>query len=122
MNAKRICPCEGHTLDRLLQPAVMALLAEAPAHGYAICERLADSPMMRGAKPDRTGLYRLLDAMKQQGVVARRKQPSGLGPAKYVFELTAAGRQCLAKWIATLDEYQQAIAELVETMRAAAAR
>jgi len=115
--ARRLCECEGHTLDRLLQPTVLALFAESPLHGYAIVERLQSSPLMSGKKPDRTGLYRLLDTLEEQGVVTHTKTRSKLGPSKYTYELTDSGKECLAKWIDTLDGYQQAIAELVTMMR-----
>jgi len=117
MMTKRPCACEGDTLDRLLQPAVMALLAECPMHGYAIVERLKDSPLLKGKKPDRTGLYRLLDLLEEQGVATRRETRSEVGPAKHVYELTDLGMDCLAKWVNTLDNYQKAIAELVAMMR-----
>lgn len=117
MTPERVCACEGHTLDRLLQPSVMALLFEGPAHGYALVERLKDSPLMKGNKPDGTGVYRLLGTLEDQGYVSHRVAESELGPSKRVFELTEAGGQCLDKWVCTLECYQQDIAKLVEMMR-----
>lgn len=121
MTPERCCACEGHTLDRLLQPTVMALLSEGPAHGYALVERLKVSPLMKGSKPDGSGVYRLLGALEDQGHVSHRVAESELGPSKRVFELTESGRQCLKNWIGTLECYQQDIVKLVEMMRASAA-
>ena len=115
--AGRICACEGHTLDRLLQPTVIALLAKSPLHGYSLVKQLADSPMMGGSNPDRTGLYRLLASMEEQGTVVHQVASSEVGPSKRVYELTDEGRRCFAKWIHTLERYQQSIGELVELMR-----
>ena len=113
----RICACEGHTLDRLLQPTVIACLAKSPLHGYSLVKQLADSSMMRGVNPDRTGLYRLLTSMEEQGLVTHQVADSEFGPSKRVYELTDQGRCCFAKWINTLDRYQQSIGELVDMMR-----
>ena len=114
---ERICACEGHTLDRLLQPTVIALLAKSPLHGYSLVKQLADSPMMGGSIPDRTGLYRLLASMEEQGTVIHQVASSEVGPAKRVYELTDYGRCCFAKWINTLEQYQQSISELLDLMR-----
>jgi len=119
MTSKSVCACEGHTLDRLLQPAVMAFLAKGPQHGYALLERLKDSPLMQGIKPNDTGVYRLLSTLEDQGLVAHRLAASDMGPSKHVYELTTHGRDCLTKWINTLDRYQRSITELVDLMRKA---
>ena len=117
MTSERTCACEGHTLDRLLQPTVMALLIEGSAHGYALVEQLKDSPLMQGNKPDGTGVYRLLGTLEDQGYVSHRVAESELGPSKRVFELTESGRKCLEKWVVTLDRYQHDIVKLVDMMR-----
>lgn len=121
MTSKRVCACEGHTLDRLLQPTVMAVLAEGPQHGYALVERLKDSPLMQGSKPNDTGVYRLLAALEDKRLVAHQLAPSDMGPSKRVYELTTLGSECLTKWMNTLDGYHRAIAELVEMMKRASA-
>ncbi len=28
------CPCEGSTLDKLVQPAILTILSDGPLHGY----------------------------------------------------------------------------------------
>jgi DNA-binding PadR family transcriptional regulator len=117
MRFERTCACEGQTLDRLLQPAVMAVLSEGPLHGYGLVDRLKESPMMKGAKPDATGVYRLLSTLEDLGMVTHHLADSDLGPSKRVFELTTAGQACLSKWIDTLERYQQDIVQLIQFMR-----
>jgi DNA-binding PadR family transcriptional regulator len=116
MKRKRICPCEGQSLDRLLQPTVMALLTEGPLHGYALIERLKDSPLMKGNAPDPTGVYRLLNTLEEQGTVSYTWSESEGGPAKRLYKLTPSGRKCVDKWIKTLDGYQKDIGRLVKMM------
>ena len=120
--SKRCCACEGQTLDRLLQPTVMALLVDGPQHGYALVERLKDSPLMGGSKPNDTGVYRLLNSLEEQLLVKHRVAESELGPSKRTYELTRSGRECLSKWTATLDEYQERVNELVVMIRKAEVR
>jgi len=97
----------------------MALLAEGPQHGYALVEQLRASPMLDGVKPDDTGVYRLLRALEEQGLVGHRSAESERGPGRRVYKLTGAGRKCLRKWTATLDDYQRSVAKLVRMLRRA---
>ena len=117
MPDKRNCACEGHTLDRMLQPTVMAILAKGPQHGYALVERLCESPLLMGTKPDDTGVYRLLKMLEGQRLVRHEVAESELGPSKRIYELTDLGRECLSKWIDTLDGYQKDVGRLVKMMR-----
>lgn len=111
------CPCSGKTLARLLQPAVMSILAGGPAHGYAIAQSLRRLSMFRGQGPDPAGIYRLLKTMEDGGLVASNWDLEGSGPAKRRYRLTAGGRKCLARWVRTLEQYEQAIGELLGIMR-----
>ena len=107
------CPCSGRNLDKLIQPAVLAILAEKPLHGYLIVQSLADMPMFKGHEPDNTGVYRFLNAMEDRGLLTSAWDMSDSGPAKKLFDLTNKGRECLAKWVATLREYREQIGELL---------
>ena len=121
MPKKPSCPCEGQTLDRHLQPTILAILAEGPLHGYAIVDRLARSPLLNGNTPDRPGVYRALNLMEDQGLVTPAWTPSESGPAKRLYKLTSEAKTCLAKWTTTLDHYRQGISELVAMLRGAVA-
>ena len=112
MNFTR-CACSGKTLARLLQPAVMAVLAEGPLHGYLVAQRLRSLAMFADQPADHAGLYRLLRAMEAKGLVTAAWDVSRAGPAKRRYALSAAGRACLARWIDTLATYQAAVAELL---------
>jgi DNA-binding PadR family transcriptional regulator len=116
------CPCSGRNLDKLIQPAVLAILAAKALHGYRIVQSLGGMPMFRGHEPDNTGVYRFLNAMEERGLLTSAWDISGSGPAKKLFDLTAEGRKCLAKWVVTLREYRQQIGELLEHLQRAKAR
>lgn len=116
------CPCSGATLSRLLQPAIMTIIAGKGLHGYAIVERLAEAPTLAGDRPDPTGVYRALSMMEERGFVTSSWDTSERGPAKRVYELTSQGHKCLARWISSLSDYHRAIGELLENVKKASAR
>jgi DNA-binding PadR family transcriptional regulator len=111
------CPCSGGTLDKLIRPAILSVLAGEPLHGYLLVQRLSSLKISRGEKPDTTGVYRALGDMQVDGFVASRWVTSQPGPAKRLYHLTAAGRGCLTRWVRTLAEHHDAIGELLEVAR-----
>lgn len=116
------CPCSGTTLAKFVQPAIMTILAGGALHGYRIVERAAKSPLFGGSRPDPTGVYRVLRIMEERGLVVSAWDTSGSGPAKRSYQLTNQGRECLRRWIDTLDGHRRAIGKLLGAARRAAAR
>ena len=45
------CPCSGATLDKLVQPAILAALTEGPIHGYRLAERINEMAGPFGRNP-----------------------------------------------------------------------
>lgn len=115
------CPCSGSNLDRLIQPMILMNLAQEDLYGYKIVQRIADSPMFKGNKPDGTGVYRSLKAMEQRGLVVSSWSLDNTGPAKRFYHLTNAGEECLSRWLSTLEEYHKAIGMLLEDVHKACA-
>ncbi len=113
------CPCAGGTLDRLIQPAILLTLAEAPLHGYRLAERIGEMPMFQGTKPDASGVYRFLRTMEGKGMVVATWDLSESGPAKKSYQITPAGQQCLRQWIDTLHGYREGITSLLKAARKA---
>jgi DNA-binding PadR family transcriptional regulator len=119
MPSRPLCPCEGRTLERHLQPTILAYLADGPEHGHALADRLSGSPPMSGCRPDRSGVCRSLVAMEGQGLVKHLVAASDSGPAKRLCRLTRTGEVCLGKWINTLERHREGIGRLVAMIRAA---
>ena len=111
------CPCAGRNLDKFIQALVLAGLSDGPLHGYRILQNLASLPMFEGHRPDATGIYRFLKAMEERGLVTSAWDLAESGPAKRMFDLTAAGRVCMAKWVATIDTYHRQVGQLLEYLR-----
>lgn len=115
------CPCAGNTLDRLIQPAILSLLSEGPMHGYGLADRLRRFSATRDGGPDVSGIYRLLRAMQQKGLVESSWDLSHGGPPRRLYRITRDGRRCLSRWVATLRRYREAIDQLIDTAQSAAA-
>lgn len=113
------CPCAGATLDKLLQPAILTLLASQELHGYRIAQQVAEMPLFQGLKPDVSGVYRFLRTMEARGFVEASWDLSDRGPAKRLYTLTPDGRRCLSRWILTLTHYREAIGGLLAMAKGA---
>lgn len=113
------CACSGKTLSRFIRPALLGLLAEEPHHGYDLMRKLQRFTMFADVPPDASGVYKILKAMASEGLVTGDWDAGESGPAKRPFKITAKGRKCLARWTATLENYQQQISELVAVIRMA---
>jgi len=111
------CPCTGKTLAKIVQPAVLVVLAKEPLHGYLIVQRLRAMRMFRGEYPDPAGVYRVLRSMDRRGLVTSSWDLGKAGPAKRRFTLTAHGRACLKQWAQTLEQYARSIEDLLATIR-----
>lgn len=68
------------------------MLAEEPAHGYELIRKLRVRQL---AEVDAGGLYRTLQAMAKDGLVASHWQYGDAGPARRVYSITEQGRQWL---------------------------
>jgi poly-beta-hydroxybutyrate-responsive repressor len=116
------CPCSGNNLDKLIQPMILTILARENLYGYKIVQRIAESPMFKGNKPDGTGVYRFLKAMEQRGLVVSSWSLADTGPAKRVYHITNAGEECLSRWINSLEEYRRDIGRMLEEAKKACAK
>jgi DNA-binding PadR family transcriptional regulator len=115
----RECACEGGSLDKLIQPAILVVLAKGPLHGYRLAEQIGQMPMFGGQKPDVSGIYRFLKTMEKQGMVDASWDRTKRGPAKKSYQLTSAGQICLARWIKTLEQHRRGITKLLRAARTA---
>lgn len=112
------CACSGKTLAKHVRPAVLAILAAGPTHGYDIAQRLSHLAMFQdGTEPDASGIYRMLKLMEVEGLVHSDWQFGDSGPARRQMAITAAGRECLRRWITSLTRYRDGIDELLALMR-----
>src|SRR5262249_43327083 len=88
---------------RFLQPCLLLLIAESPAHGYDLLERLTAF----GFEGDPGGLYRALRSMESDGLVRSEWQRSSVGPGRRHYQLTVHGHERLQAGAAGLEESQR---------------
>ena len=122
-------PCAsgpGRALSRL-EPWLLLLLAENPAHGYELLERLKVLPEAPTA--DRGHLYRTLRRLEEQGLVSSTWQMPQAGAARHTYTLSADGLQALDAWaghiraaLARLEGFLERREALRGTAAAASAR
>ena len=108
------CPCVGATLDKLVQPAMLAILAKGPLHGYELARKVGAIPHFLDEAPDVSGVYRMLKTLEKRGMVTPDWDISEGGRPKRLFTITSKGRQCLENWVDTLQNYHKTIGSLLK--------
>jgi PadR family transcriptional regulator AphA len=91
--------------ERELAPgewSVLALLAEQPAHGWALATALAPEGEIGCVwSLGRPLVYRSLEILEKRGLIdPAGLEPSIRGPKRTVYRVTAAGRAELDRWLA----------------------
>jgi DNA-binding PadR family transcriptional regulator len=113
------CPCVGATLDRLIQPAILATLTKGPLHGYELARKIGNIPHFLDDAPDMSGIYRMLKILEKRGMVTSDWDISEGERPKRIFAITHDGRQCLENWATTLQNYHKTIVSLLKTTQKA---
>jgi PadR family transcriptional regulator AphA len=86
----------------LTEWAVLALLAERPAHPFAVARLLSeDGELGRVLTVRRPLVYRAAERLAAAGLCrADHTEPGEGGPERTVYRVTAGGRRALAGWLA----------------------
>ena len=95
------CGCMGSRVERFIEPCLLLLLLEKPAHGYDLISRLQDFGFREDQDPGM--VYRNLRRLEEQGMIASAWDTSGAGPAKRLYQVTAEGRELLRAWAETIS-------------------
>ncbi|MEA5050829.1 MAG: PadR family transcriptional regulator [Oscillospiraceae bacterium] len=110
--AEEKCACSGAYLDKFIQPSVLVVLSEGPAHGFRLMTELRRRELVSYAGFDATGFYRTLKKMEQAGLV-RGEAHAFNGKVRRVFSITEEGRRCLVNWYMTLCAYRSNVSHIV---------
>ncbi len=94
-------------IERFVEPALLLLLAERPAHGYELVEPVSE--ILPGERIDMGNLYRVLRALEEDGLVRSEWDAEEPGPARRRYELTSQGRELLRAWVKALQETQNVV-------------
>lgn len=84
----------------LTEWVVLGVLAESPAHGFAVARLLArGSDIGRVWSAGRPLTYRAIDQLVQDELLAPVRTEAGAGPQRTVHRPTPAGRRALRRWL-----------------------
>lgn len=91
----------------LTEYAVLGLLAEGPAHGFALAKQLAQgSDLGRMLTIRRPLVYRALDRLVEAGLARPAfSEPGEAGPSRIVHQMTGTGQDRLDGWLACPVEH-----------------
>jgi DNA-binding PadR family transcriptional regulator len=92
-------PTEGPALS-LTEWVVLALLSEAPSHGFAVARTLSRAtPLGQVWTVPRPLVYRAIGRLEEQGLIVEAgEEPGDPGPRRMVYESTGKGRKAVAQW------------------------
>lgn len=98
------CRCDGGQPKNFARPCLLLLLAEAPAHGYELIERLRPFGFDLS---DPASIYKTLRLLENDGHVTSEWELSARGPARRVYSITADGHEMLQAWAHTLAKNRE---------------
>jgi DNA-binding PadR family transcriptional regulator len=82
-----------------LHHAVLALLADRPAHGYELKSSFEEAVGEQWGGLNIGHLYQILDRLARDGLIESERQPQPVKPDRMVHHLTPAGRAELDRWL-----------------------
>ncbi|MFN8636175.1 MAG: helix-turn-helix transcriptional regulator [Chloroflexota bacterium] len=100
------CRCDGGQPKNFARPCLLLLLAEAPAHGYELIERLRPFGFDLS---DPATVYKTLRLLETEGHVTSEWELSARGPARRVYSITPDGHEILRAWAMTLDKQREIV-------------
>ena len=103
------CACNGSFLDKLLQPALLTMLAKGPSYGFQLLLNLGKNGMVSGDTLDPAGLYRTLKRMESGGLVCSFWDTESCAKPRRIYSVTDQGLDCLKNWYKTLLEYRSSL-------------
>ncbi len=98
---KHTCECPGGRMERFIQPCMLLLLYEKPAHGYRLMEKLSQFGYEDNIDPGM--VYRNLRKMEKEGWVESEWKTEGTGPAKRLYKITSEGEDLIHAWAITIQ-------------------
>jgi DNA-binding PadR family transcriptional regulator len=105
------------------QEVILAMLAKEPSYGYELRARLKQALGPVGDDLNAGQVYVALTRLEKAGLVTSTAEPGQVRPDRKVYELTAAGQQRVAAWLAEVAWPRPDLAEFhLKLIAAATAR
>jgi PadR family transcriptional regulator PadR len=106
--ARRRTDEQGELIKGNTPTLILAVLGEAPRHGYAIAREI-ERRSADALKLGEGALYPALRALEGDGLVESRWETDGPGPARKVYALTESGRAELERRARSWRRFSNAI-------------
>ncbi len=97
------CKCSGLRIERFVEPCLLLLLKEKPAHGYDLIDRLHEFGF-DGENQDPGMVYRNLRRLEEDGMLRSQWDTAGSGPARRLYEVTPEGNELLQAWAEVIKQ------------------
>lgn len=94
-----------------LRPCLLLLLDERSDYGYDLRERAA---RLSGAPWDAGTVYRVLNAMEDEGLASSTWEPSPNGPQRRRYKITVEGEAVLTVWHRDVEEVRDLLFDFLE--------
>lgn len=105
-------PCPEGKIERFIEPCMLLLLAEKPAHGYELMASLNQFDFdPRYQDPGQ--IYRTLRRMEKEGLVRSNWESGEAGPARRCYQITGDGIDVLMAWMRTLTKRMRMVGKLL---------
>lgn len=98
---------------------LLVMLKRSHLHGYEIMRELREE---FGIASDPAAVYRTLHQLEAGLLIRSHWDAHDPGPARRIYELTAAGDAALAAWSAALGEYRASLEKFFDVYHQVAAR
>jgi len=100
----------GH-MRGFIQPNLLLLLLEKPAHGYELMEILSKKNI---AGMDPGNLYRTLRSLEKSQYVRSSWETGDAGPSRRIYEITEQGIEYLNAWVERIRGTRSRLANFLE--------
>ena len=112
------CPCTGKNMSNLAAPwLLLTLYHQDGVHGYEITKIIRYHIERMGVGLNMAGLYRHLKMLEKRGMLFSEWDTAVKGPARRKYYLTEAGRECLWRWMQTLNTQMALIGQFFDYAR-----
>ncbi len=102
--------CTQVVLENFFEPCTLFLLLKGSSYGYDIQKQLKENC---SCNVNIGNLYRCLSRLQKQGHVTRVGVKSEIGPIRYSYTITPAGKKYLKQWIKALKQQNKVISLLI---------
>ena len=107
------CGLPTGRMQGFMQPWLLLLLRNRPAHGYQLLDRLNQNEDTRGIDPG--FLYRTLRQFEEERLVKSSWDMEGPGAARRVYEITSDGIEYLRAWVEHIRNTRERLGRLLDT-------